>query len=218
MYCFSYYIGTGVISMVGVSFSIISIATKAVNQMYQNGFCPTSEDGTKLPCPDAYGAFLGTSACCALVEVVMAFIPPQAIKKIFPPIVTGPTVMLIGVSLLQTGFEDWAGGSSDCMSRPSSGMYSKCPTVDAPHALPWGSAEFIGLGFSVYVTIILCERFGAPIMKSCAVIIGLLVGCIIAAACGYFDRTDIDQVCSNCFSWFIFQSPFASFKLTSSFL
>lgn len=75
------------------------------------------------------------------------------------------------------------------MARPAEGLYRLCPTIDAPHPLPWGSAEFIGLGFLVFLTIILCERFGAPIMKSCAVVIGLLVGCIVAAACGYFDRS-----------------------------
>ncbi|TQB68318.1 hypothetical protein MPDQ_003603 [Monascus purpureus] len=196
-----YYIGTGVISVVGVSFSIITVATKAVGQMYENGFCKMAEDGTKLPCPDAYGALLGTSACCALIEVLIAFMPPAVIKKIFPPIVTGPTVMLIGVSLLQTGFEQWAGGSSDCMSRPSEGDFALCPHVGAPHALPWGSPEFIGLGFSVFVTILICERLGAPIMKSCAVIIGLLVGCIIAAACGYFDGSIVGEAPVASFIW-----------------
>ena len=192
-----YFIGTGLLSLVGVSFSTISISSKAAEQMYSNGFCPISPSGEKLPCPDAYGAFLGTAAVTSLIEVVLSFIPPKTIKKIFPPVVTGPTVMLIGVSLLQQGFEQWAGGSTDCMSRPSSGQYALCPTTSAPHPLPWGSAEFIGLGFSVFVTIILCERFGAPIMKSCAVIIGLLVGCIIGAACGYFDHSGIDEVCYN---------------------
>ncbi|PQE28990.1 purine permease protein [Rutstroemia sp. NJR-2017a BBW] len=64
----------------------------------------------------------------------------------------------------------------------------------APHPLPWGSAEFIGLGFSVFITIIICERFGSPIMKSLAVVIGLLIGCIIAAACGYFDSSSITAI------------------------
>jgi len=87
------------------------------------------------------------------------------------------------------------------MARPESGMYSLCPSTSAPHALPWGAAEFIGLGFSVFVTIIICERFGSPIMKSCAVVIGLLVGCIIAAACGYFDRSGIDSAPVASFIW-----------------
>lgn len=53
---------------------------------------------------------------------------------------------------------------------------------------------FLGLGFSVFVTILLLERFGSPIMKSASVIGGLLVGCIIAGATGYFDRSTIDSV------------------------
>ena len=62
--------------------------------MYANGFCPVGPDGTKLPCPDAYGALLGTCAVCALLEVLIAFLPPKVMLKIFPPIVTGPTVMV----------------------------------------------------------------------------------------------------------------------------
>lgn len=120
--------------------------------------------------------------------------------RIFPPIVTGPTVMLIGLSLIQSGFEGWAGGSGTCMSGSTAG-YLLCPSDSAPHALPWGSAEFLGLGFSVFVTIILCERFGSPIMKSTSVVVGLLVGCIIAAACGYFDRSGIDAAPVASFIW-----------------
>lgn len=170
-----YYIGTGLISVVGTSFAIIPVASGAFSQMYATGFCPTDANGNQLPCPKGYGALIGTAAICGLLEVAMSFTPSKILKKIFPPLVTGPTVLLIGVSLIQSGFEDWAGGSGSCMERPETGMYRLCPTVYAPHALPWGSAEFIGLGFLVFVTIILCERFGSPIMKSTAVVIGLLV-------------------------------------------
>ncbi|KAF3396199.1 Uric acid-xanthine permease [Penicillium rolfsii] len=188
-----YFIGSGVLSVMGVSFGIITVASGAFSQMYANGFCPVAEDGTKLPCPEAYGALLGTSACCALIEVLLAFVPPKTMQKIFPPIVTGPTVMLIGINLIGTGFEDWAGGSG-C----TTGM---CPSATAPRAMPWGSAEFIGLGFLVFVSILICERFGSPIMKSCSVVIGLLVGCIVAAACGYFDRSGIDSAPVASFIW-----------------
>ncbi|KAL2815105.1 uric acid-xanthine permease [Aspergillus granulosus] len=189
-----YYIGSGVLSVMGVSFSIISVASGAFEQMYSNGFCQLDADGNKLPCPEAYGALIGTSACCALVEILLAFVPPKIMQKIFPPIVTGPTVMLIGIHLIETGFQDWAGGSG-CMS---GGL---CPSETAPRPLPWGSPEFIGLGFLVFVTIILCERFGAPIMKSCSVVVGLLMGCIVAAACGYFSRTNIDAAPVASFIW-----------------
>lgn len=196
-----YYIGTGLISVVGTSFATIPVATGALSQMYATGFCPSSADGTPLPCPDGYGAIIGTACVCALLEILMSFTSPRMLKRIFPPLVTGPTVMLIGVKLIQSGFQNWAGGSGDCKSRPTSGLFQLCPNINAPRPLPWGSAEFIGLGFSVFVTIIICERFGAPIMKSTAVVIGLLVGCIIAGATGYFDRKAIDSSPAVSFIW-----------------
>jgi uracil-xanthine permease len=144
---------------------------------------------------------VGTAAVCALLEILLSFLPPRIMLKLFPPIVTGPAVMLIGISLIQSGFENWAGGSGSCADTNPLPFYASCPDITAPHALPWGSPEFLGLGFSVFVTIILCERFGSPIMKSTSVVIGLLVGSIIAAACGYFDRSGIDSAPAVSFIW-----------------
>lgn len=196
-----YFVGTGLISVVGTSFAIIPVVSGAFSQMYSTGYCPTGADGTKLPCPEGYGAILGTACLCALLEIGLSFTRPAILRRVFPPLVTGPTVTLIGISLVQSGFEGWGGGSGTCSTRPDSGPYVVCPQVGAPHALPWGSAEYIGLGFSVFVTIIFCERFGSPIMKSCAVVLGLLVGCIIAAATGYFDRSGIDAAPAASFIW-----------------
>ncbi|KAI0450579.1 permease family-domain-containing protein [Xylaria acuta] len=196
-----YYIGTGLISVVGISFTVIPVAQGAFTQMYANGICAVGEDGTRLPCPDAYGALLGTAAVAALIEIVIAFIPPRIMLKIFPPLVTGPTVMLIGINLIESGFKDWLGGSGPCSDATHTAFFDRCPNITAPHALPWGSPEYLGLGFSVFITIILCERFGSPIMKSTSVIIGLLTGIIIGAATGYFSRSGIDQAPVASFIW-----------------
>lgn len=193
------------LSVVGISFSIIPIAQGAFRQMYANGYCPSDESGAPLPCPKGYGALIGTSAVCALTEILISFLPPKILLRIFPPIVTGPTVMLIGVHLIESGFKNWMGGSGPCANPSSAGsqasFFALCPNINAPHALPWGSAEYLGLGFSAFITIILCERFGSPIMKSTSVIWGLLVGCIIAAACGYFDPSGIDSAPVVSFIW-----------------
>ncbi|KAJ5902706.1 Purine permease [Penicillium taxi] len=190
-----YYIGTGLLSVVGTSFSTITVATSAFSQMYKSGYCPLDASGNRLPCPKGYGALLGTSCLCALLEIGLSFMSSKALRRIFPPLVTGPTVLLIGASLTQSAMEDWAGGSG-CMS---SGAL--CPDSSAPHALPWGSPQFIGLGFLVFVTIILCERFGPPILKSCAVIVGLLVGSIVAAACNYFESSGVESAPVASFAW-----------------
>jgi xanthine/uracil permease len=125
-----YHIGTGLLSVVGVSFSTIPVATGALSQMYEIGFCPVDADGTPLACPRGYGAILGTQCICALLQVGMSFIPPRYLKKLFPPLVTGPTVMLIGVKLITTGFQNWAGGSGGCQSRPETGLFRLCPDIN----------------------------------------------------------------------------------------
>ncbi|KAM0424251.1 hypothetical protein ACHAPT_010623 [Fusarium lateritium] len=195
-----YFIGTGLLSVVGVSFSVIPVAQGSLTQMYANGFCPSDSGGNPLPCPKGYGAIIGTSAVCALLNILISFVPARVLLRLLPPIVTGPTVMLIGVKLIKSGFSNWMGGSGGCMTA-TEGLFAMCPDINAPHPLPWGSAEFLGLGFSVFLTIILCERFGSPIMKSTSVVIGLLTGCIIAAACGYFDRSGIDSAPVASFAW-----------------
>ncbi|KAF7561448.1 hypothetical protein G7046_g2691 [Stylonectria norvegica] len=197
-----YYLGTGLLSVVGVSFSLLPVAEGAFTQMYANGFCPSNPDGSPLPCPEGYGAILGTAAVCSLTEILISFIPPKILLRLFPPIVTGPTVMLIGIHLIESGFQNWMGGAGLCAAGSAAPeFFALCPNIAAPHALAWGSAEYLGLGFSVFLTIILCERFGSPIMKSTSVVIGLLTGCIIGAACGYFDRSGIDSAPAASFIW-----------------
>jgi xanthine/uracil permease len=49
-----YYLGTGLISVVGTSFATIPVATGALAQMYATGYCPTV-GGIKQPCPKGYG-------------------------------------------------------------------------------------------------------------------------------------------------------------------
>jgi xanthine/uracil permease len=101
---------------------------------------PTAADGTKLPCPAGYGAvrvtlthgikheltvlqLLGTASLCALTEIGLSFLSPRLLKKLFPPIVTGPTVALIGISLIESALQNWAGGSGPCQTRPTTGIF-----------------------------------------------------------------------------------------------
>ena len=77
-----YYVGTGLISVVGTSFATIPVATGALSQMYETGFCPSDADGNPLPCPRGYGAIIGTSALCALLEIGMSFTSPRILKKV----------------------------------------------------------------------------------------------------------------------------------------
>ncbi|SAM84399.1 uncharacterized protein UBRO_20119 [Ustilago bromivora] len=94
-----YYFGTGMVSVTGASFAIISIALFFFAQSYANG--------VKLAYPEAVGVFMGTCCLCRLIAVAMAFIPPRAIWKLFPPLIVGVMLTLIRASLVKSGITNW---------------------------------------------------------------------------------------------------------------
>ncbi|KAJ4363213.1 hypothetical protein N0V83_010333 [Neocucurbitaria cava] len=193
-----FFVGTGLLSVVGPTFDIIPIAFSYTSMRYKNGTCPVAPDGTQLPCPDAWGAFLGTMLCTVLIQIAMSLVPPRFLNKLFPKIVTGTLLLLVGVYLIGNGMQNWA-GSSNCNG--GDGFYALCPNIAAPNPLPWAHPKLIGLGFSVFFTIVVVEQFGAPIMKSAAVLFGLAVGCAISGATGYWSRENIDSAPVVTFLW-----------------
>lgn len=196
-----YRLGTGLLSVVGTSFATLSTGFSIFNQMYANGTCPSSVvDGKTVngPCPDAYGMLLGTSLVCSFLEMGMSFIPVRILKRIFPPIVTGTVILLIGASLVgSSGIPNWGGGSN-CLSGLTETPPELCTGLRPG---TWGSPQYIGLGFLSFVTIILVEFFGSPFMKNASIIMGLVIGCIIAGAIGYIDGTSIREAPAITFLW-----------------
>ncbi|ESK97055.1 purine permease, partial [Moniliophthora roreri MCA 2997] len=181
-----YYLGTGLITVVGTSFATLSQANAIFN--------------TIGPCPDAYGMVLGASLICSFFEIFISFVLPQVLQKIFPPIVTGTMILMIGASLIrESGIPNWRGSSNNCSSCLDSGIFQLCPTIFAPHL--WGSPEFIRLGFLSFISIMLTEIFGSSFLKNISIIVSLVIGCIIAGAAGYIDGSSIKSAPAITFLW-----------------
>ncbi|KAL3791436.1 hypothetical protein HJC23_011492 [Cyclotella cryptica] len=184
------YIGSGLLSVMGTSFTFLPIFEIAIRTMMMDG----------IPGEDAYGKMLGTSMLCALLEVAFSLLPGKLLQRVFPPVVTAITVTLLGVALVGTGMKYWGGGvvcgemiwkeHSQVVDSVGFGM----PVSDVPSAvctgngkvqLPYGSAEYIGLGFSVLCFLVVIELFGSTFMKNCNVILALLFGYFVAAVSNY---------------------------------
>ncbi|KAF2681597.1 purine permease [Lentithecium fluviatile CBS 122367] len=193
-----FFIGTGLLSVVGPTFDILPIVFNYAALRYKAGTCLVGADGTQGPCPDAWGACLGTMLCCVWIQIAMAFVPPKVLNKVFPKLITGSLLTLVGVYLVGNGLQNW-GGSTNCHG--GEGFYALCPDTAAPKPLPWGDPKLIGLGFSVFATIVLVESIGAPLMRSASVIIGLAVGCIISGATGYWSTEQLTQAPAGTFLW-----------------
>lgn len=193
-----YYLGTGLLSVVGPTFDIIPITAKYTAPLYASGLCPTSSKGTKLPCPEAYGKLLASLLCTVWVQFLISFVPAKTLNRIFPKVVTGCLLLLCGIYLVGTGAESWGGGSS---CNGGTGLYALCPSTKASKPLPWGDPKLIGLGFSVFATIIFVDIIGSPMMRSASIIFGLAVGSAISGATGYWSAAEIRQAPTVTFLW-----------------
>lgn len=211
-----YFIGTGLISVMGPSFGFLPIA----REMVQATFGDDSKSGV-----EAYGEFLGTCLVACLFEIGLSFIPPKTLRKLCPPVVSGVTVFLIGCSLTATGVKYWGGGvfcSENIMSRPMAGASTGNMFILGPQncqgdnggnswsfgqtewspgyapenkdgvALYYGDSQYIGLGFLVIVFFIFFELFGPPFVKNCNVAISLMLGYAVSAGC-YYDQGGVRQ-------------------------
>ncbi|SCV73722.1 BQ2448_6152 [Microbotryum intermedium] len=213
-----YWLGTGLITVVGTSFATLSTASAIFSTLYADGTCPsTVANGVTVRgyCPQAYGYLLGTSCLTSLLEMGMAFVPPKILKRIFPPVVTGTVILLIGANLIgfetnlakvtlscsDSGFLNWGGGSGNCHTRPETGFFALCPNINAEHAYQWGNPRFLGLGLVSFLTIIFLEFFGSSAMRSGSIILGLVVGCIVAGPLGYIDGSSITKAPVATFLW-----------------
>lgn len=190
---FNRQLGSGLLSVVGTSFATLSTATAIFENLYREGTCPLNPDGTKASCPEAYGYLLGTAAVCALLEVFLSFLPPRVLRRMFPPMITGVVVMLIGFKLIGESAIPAFGGGSSCR-----GTETLCPL---PNAYEWGDRRYLGLGFLSFITIILVEMFGSPAMRSASVALGLLLPLIVAGPLNYISRADIDSARAITFLW-----------------
>ncbi|MNO22537.1 Uric acid permease PucK [compost metagenome] len=101
----------------------------------------------------------------------------------FPPVVTGSVVTIIGVTLIPVALTDLGGGN-----------------VEDPS---FGSPFNLALGFGVLLFVILMNRFAKGFIRSISVLIGLIVGTIIAAIAGQVDLTPLKEA-----SWFHMIEPF----------
>ncbi|SUM31348.1 xanthine permease [Staphylococcus gallinarum] len=90
--------------------------------------------------------------------------------KFFPPVVTGSVVTIIGINLMPVAMNYLAGGEG---------------------AKNYGDAKNIILGVTTLIVILVVQRLTTGFMKSIAILIGLIVGTVLAS---FFGVVDVKQV------------------------
>lgn len=145
-------VGSKVACIMGTDFTFVS---------------PSISVGSVLGLPGIIGAtILG-----AFFEIILSyFIKP--LMKLFPPIVTGTVVCLIGLTLLPVSM-DWAAGGSG--------------------ATDYGSLTNVSIAMLVMMITLLLNRYGKGMLSSASILIGMVVGYIICIPLGMVDFSSVAQ-------------------------
>ena len=121
-----------------------------------------------------------------LVAGVVGFALSGVFNKLlhfFPPVVTGSVITVIGISLLPVAIR-WAGGGQ--------------PTAES-----FGSPANVGLAALTLLVILLIYRFLPGFLSRIAILVGLVVGALVATAFGMADFSRIGQA-----QWVAVSTPF----------
>jgi NCS2 family nucleobase:cation symporter-2 len=130
--------------------------------------------------PELYGAIIGAGVVClALAPFISRMV------HLFPPVVTGTVILIIGISLARIGI-GWAAGG---------------PVASAPG---WGSTTNIGLALTVLLAILAFAKWGNGFVKNIAVLCGLVAGCLVA----YFVVGNMNFSKVATANWFQIITPF----------
>lgn len=124
-----------------------------------------------------YGAVIAAGVFTVLVSPYVSRLLP-----LFPPVVTGTIIAIIGITLMRVGI-GWAGGG-----------------VGNPQ---FGHPLYLGVALLVLVSILLIARFGTGFLSNIAVLLGIVVGFVVALALGEVDLTGLDAA-----PWMAVITPF----------
>ncbi|GAB6464620.1 xanthine permease [Bacillus cereus] len=155
--------------------------------------CTFTAVGPMIAIGKQYGvsSIYGAIIAAGLFVVIFAKLFGKLVK-LFPPVVTGSVVTVIGVTLVPAAINDMAGG-----------VGSK----------DFGSLENLALAFGVLLFIIIMYRFFDGFIRSISILLGLLFGTIVAAFMGKVSLQAVGEA-----DWFHGVQPFyfgtPTFELT----
>ncbi|WP_147820681.1 uracil-xanthine permease family protein [Salidesulfovibrio onnuriiensis] len=158
-------VGSGMLSIQGTSFAFLTTIIAIGSGIIDNGGTPEK----------AVATICGVCLAGTLIQMTCSRILPF-LRKVFPPLVSGIVVTMIGLSLIKTGIIDLGGGFSSMKDGS------------------FGSLENLGLGMFVLVTIIVLNRSKRPFVRISSVAIGLLVGYAAATLMGLVDFSKIGKL------------------------
>ncbi len=196
--------------MMGVTFA-------AVGPMVAMANANPGMDGARA----IFGAIIGAGILAMLIAPIMG-----RLLRFFPPVVTGTIIAIIGISLMRVGV-GWALGGPAFLAQRTDvpklvGMVDGAkaaaagasaagaaavvklgpiPMIDNPN---YGALDNLAIAGFVLLVILLLVRFGRGFVANISVLLGIVIGCVVAVFLG---KMNFDKVASA--QWFDVVLPFS---------
>jgi NCS2 family nucleobase:cation symporter-2 len=182
-----------------------------------------------MPGVDGARAIFGAIIGAGIVSMLIAPIVSKLLR-FFPPVVTGSIIAIIGISLMRVGV-GWATGGPPNLAQNADvpkliAMVDKvkagaaaaasaaapgasAPALRLPGPIPmldnpgYGALDNMAVAAAVLVFILLLVKYGKGFVANISVLLGIIAGCVVAAAMG---KMNFDKVAKA--SWFDFVTPF----------
>jgi xanthine permease XanP len=158
-------VGSGLLSLQGTSFAFVGPILGVGTAAIAAGRTPQ----------EALGLIFGLCFFGAFVEVILSRFLHLA-SKIITPIVSGTVVTIIGLSLIRVGMTSMAGG----FAAKASGTF--------------GSPQNLGLSLLVLAIVVGLNLTGNRWLRISSVIIGLVIGYVIAIFMGIVNFSNLSQL------------------------
>jgi len=204
------WIGIRLPVMMGVTFA-------AVGPMVAMANAQSGPDGARA----IFGAIIGAGIVSVLIAPLMS-----RLLRFFPPVVTGTIIAIIGISLMRVGI-GWAMGGPPNLAQSvdvpklvamvdgakaaaAAAPAGATTALRLPGPIPmvdnanYGALDHLAVAAFVLVAILLLVRYGRGFVANIAVLLGIIIGCVVAVAMG---KMNFDKVAKA--SWFDVVTPFA---------
>ena len=160
-------VGAGMICGQETSYALLS-------SVLASGFLSQAAGGVP---EEILAMIMGVCFLGAFLEIGLSQFLPQ-LRKLITPLVTGTVITIIGISLIKVGLTDLGGGQWLLDNKPEF----------------WGSLSKIALGFIVMISIIILNRSSNQWIRLSSIVIGLVIGFIVALVMGEVNTSQVFAV------------------------
>ncbi|MCX8256008.1 transporter [Beijerinckiaceae bacterium RH AL1] len=138
-----------------------------------------------------YGSVIAAGLFGVLVAPFVSRLLP-----LFPPVVTGTIILVIGISLMRVAI-NWAAGGQPTIMKVVDGVPGQFPNP------AYGGLQGLGLALFTLVLILALIRWGGGFVKNVSVLLGIVGGAMMAAVLGLMHFDKVGKA-----AWFALVTPF----------